>query len=43
MERAVLATDTIQLEHLAWAVFDNILGPGGRPPLSGFETYNQII
>ena len=43
LECAVLATDTIQLEHLAWAVFDNIMGPGERPPLSGFETYNQII
>ena len=43
LECAVLATDTIQLERLAWAVFDNIMGPGERPPPSGFETYNQII
>ena len=43
LEHTVLATDTIQLECLAWAVFDNIMGPGKRPPLSGFETYNQII
>ena len=39
----MLATDTIQLECLAWAVFDNIMGLGERPLLSGFETYNQII
>ena len=38
----MLVTDTIQLEHLAWAVFDNIMGPGETPPLSGFETYGQI-
>ena len=43
LEHAVLATDTIQLERLAWAVFDNIMGPGETPPLSGLETYNQII
>ena len=43
LECAMLAPDTIQLEHLAWAVFDNIMGPGEAPPLSGFETYNQII
>ena len=43
LECAVLATDTIQLERLAWAVFDNIMGPGETPPLSGLETYNQII
>ena len=43
LEHAVLATDTIQLECLAWAVFDNIMGPGEMPPLSGLETYNQII
>ena len=39
----MLAPDTIQLERLAWAVFDNIMGPGEAPPLSGFKTYNQII
>ena len=43
LEHAVLAPDTIQLECLAWAVFDNIMGPGEAPPLSGFETYNQIV
>ena len=43
LEHAVLVTDTMQLECLAWAVFDNIMGPGETPPLSGFETYNQII
>ena len=40
---AVLVPDTIQLERLAWAVFDNIIRPGEAPPLSGFETYNQIV
>ena len=43
LECAVLATDTIQLEPLAWAVFDNIMELGKTPPLSGLETYNQII
>ena len=43
LEHAVLVTDTIQLECLAWAVFDNIMGPGKAPPLSGLETYNQIV
>ena len=28
LEHAVRAADTIQLECLAWAVFDNIMGPG---------------
>ena len=40
---AVWATDTIQLECLAWAVFDNVMGPGKMPQLSGFETYGQIL
>ena len=43
LEHAVQVTDTIQLEHLAWAVYDNIIGLGETPPLSGLETYNQII
>ena len=43
LEHAMLVPDTIQLERLAWAVFDNIMGPGEAPPLSGFKTYNQII
>ena len=34
---------TIQLECLAWAVFDNIIGPGEVPPLSGSETYSEIL
>ena len=42
-ECAVSAVDTIQLECLAWAVFDNIMGPGEAPPLSRLETYSQII
>ena len=43
LECTMLAPDTIQLECLAWAVFDNIMGPGEAPPLSGFETYSQIV
>ena len=43
LECAMLTPDTIQIEWLAWAVFDNIMGPGEAPPLSGFETYNQIV
>ena len=39
----MLAPDTIQLERLAWAVFDNIMGPGEAPPLCRFETYDQIV
>ena len=39
----MFAPDTIQLEQLAWAVFDNVVGPGETPSLCGFETYNQII
>ena len=37
------APDTIQLERLAWAVYDNVMGPSKTPPLCGFETYEQII
>ena len=43
LEGAMLAPDTIQLECLAWAVFDNIMGLGEAPPLCGFETYDQIV
>ena len=43
LEHAMLAPDTIQLECLAWAVFDNIMGLGEAPPLCGFKTYDQII
>ena len=43
LEHAMLAPDTIQLERLAWAVFDNVMGPGEAPPLCGFETYDQIV
>ena len=43
LEHAMLVPDTIQLERLAWAVFDNIMGPGEAPPLARFETYNQIV
>ena len=43
LERAVKVTDTIQLECLAWAMFDNIMRLGEAPPLSGLETYSQIV
>ena len=43
LECAMLVPDTIQLECLAWAVFDNIMGPGDAPPLCGFKMYDQII
>ena len=40
---AIWAMDTIQLERLVWAVFDNVMGPGKMPQLSGFKTYGQIL
>ena len=43
LERAMSVPDTIQLERLAWAVYDNVMGPSETPPLCGFETYDQII
>ena len=43
LEHVMLVPDTIQLERLVWAVFDNIMGPGEAPPLCRFETYEQII
>ena len=43
LERAMLVPDTIQLEQLAWAVFDNVMGPSEAPPLCRFETYDQIV
>ena len=43
LERAMSAPDTIQLERLAWAVYNNVMGPSEKPPLCGFETYDQII
>ena len=35
--------DTTALEHLAWAIYDNQLGPGKVPSLSGYETYGQVL
>ena len=35
--------DTIALERLAWAVYDNKLGPGKSPILSGMESYGQVL
>ena len=43
LEHAVRAADTIQLERLVWAVFDNIIRLGKVPPLSRLETYSQIV
>ena len=43
LEHMVPATDTIQLECLVWAVFDNVMGLGKMPQLSRFETYSQIL
>ena len=43
LECAVRVADMIQLEHLVWVVFDNIMGPGEAPPLSGLEMYAEII
>ena len=37
------APDTIQLERLAWAVYDNVMGLSKTPPLHWFETYDQIV
>ena len=35
--------DTIALECLAWAVYDNQLGLGRLPSLSGMESYGQVL
>ena len=43
LERAMSAPDMIQLERLAWAVYDNVIGPSETPLLCWFETYDQII
>ena len=41
LEHVVYMKDTIKLEHLAWAVFDYLMGPGKSLTLSGFENYSQ--
>ena len=33
LECAMSAPDTIQPERLAWAVYDNVMGPSEKPPL----------
>ena len=44
LEHTVHSTkDTIALEHLAWAIYDNQLGPGKSPSLSGYESYGQVL
>ena len=35
--------DTLALEHLVWAVYDNILAPGRLLSLSGYESYSQVL
>ena len=43
LEHAMQVPDTVQLERLAWAVFDNIMGLGEAAPLGGIEMYEQIV
>ena len=44
LEHAVCCTkDTIPLEHLAWAMYDNQLGSGELQLLSSFKSYRQIL
>ena len=44
LECAVCSSkDTVALEHLAWAVYDNQLRPGKSLFLSGFEGYGQVL
>ena len=44
MEHAVCSTkDTTALECLEWAVYNNQLGPGKSPSLSGYESYGQVL
>ena len=44
LEHAVCSTkDTIALEHLVWAIYDNQLGPGKSLSLSGYESYRQVL
>ena len=44
LERTVCTSnDTTSLEHLAWAVYDNLLVPGKSPSLSGYENYGQVL
>ena len=44
LEHTIHSTkDTIALEHLAWAVYDNQLGHGKSPCLSDYESYGQVL
>ena len=44
LECAVHCTrDTMLLECLTWAMYDNQLGLGKSPTLSGFESYSQVL
>ena len=35
--------DNTSLEHIAWAVYDNLLVPTKSPSLSGYESYGQVL
>ena len=37
-----VSKDTI-LEHIAWAVYDNLIAPMRTPVLSGYESYSQVL
>ena len=44
LEHTVHASkDTTSLECLAWAVYDNLLGPRKSLSLSGYESYGQVV
>ena len=44
LEHAVCPTKyTVALECLAWAIYDNLLGPGRSPSLSGYESYGHVL
>ena len=43
LEHEVCSRDTIFLERLVWAMYDNVMGPGKSPTLSGFESYGQVL
>ena len=38
-----VSQDTASLKRLAWAVYDNLLGPGKSPVLSGYERYGHVV
>ena len=38
-----VSKDTISLECLVWAVYDNLLVPAKLLSLSGYESYGQVL